>query len=572
MTTYADEILYNGQIITMNEKKEICEAIAIKADKILCAGSISQVAQFQSEQTVMKDLRGKSVLPGMGDAHLHASSTCELLFSFDLYDIGLPYDMEPERAMSRYLEILSENRGKKQDVSVLRGTGWDPAYFMKDILTMPTAADIDRVCADLPVILRSYDHHYIWVNSKVLEDSGITKETPTPRNGVIWRDAEGNPTGLFQETTAIDLLLDRVPYGDYSVEEYEQGILHYQKAFGSVYGTTMIFDALATEHAITAYRNLAKNGRLAMRVDTAYATDPTKPISQMDEILENAGQDDVGDLFRRDVVKIFVDGTGLSIYMDQPYEGEYLKQVGMEADYRGYPQWTLEELQEIIIKANKAKMAVHVHCMGDGATRMTLDAFEYARAKGVPVETMRNTIAHFMAIREEDKCRMAKLGIIANVQPIWGCYYGMTETIITEMLGDRRARAQYPLESFKAAGTQMAAGTDFPVILPPSPFVGFKVGVTRTVPHSHPEYEQYKDTPMGPKENPMSEAVSLEDMIEMYTRGAAYQMFFDDVAGCLEAGKSADFVILNQTITETEAESLDSVQAESVYFKGRKII
>lgn len=572
MTTYADEILYNGQIITMNDKKEICEAMAIKADKVLCTGSLSQVGRFQSEQTVMKDLRGKSLLPGLGDAHVHASSTCELLFSFDLYDIGLPYDTKPENAMGRYLEIVSDNREKQRDAGVLRGTGWDPAYFMKDILTMPTAADIDGVCADLPVILRSYDHHYVWVNSKVLEDSGITKETPTPRNGIIWRDQEGNPTGLFQETTAIDLLLGSVPYGDYSVKEYESGIRHYQSAFGSVYGTTMIFDALATENAITAYRNLAKNSELIMRVDTVYTTDPTKPVSQIDEILKNAGQDNVGDLFRREVVKIFVDGTGLSIYMDEPYEAGYLKQMGMETDYRGYPQWTPEELQEMVIKVNSAGMAVHVHCMGDGATRMMLDAFEYAREKGVPVETMRNTIAHFMAVREEDQRRMTQLGIIANVQPIWGCYYSMTETIVTEMLGDRRARGQYPLGSFKAAGARMAAGTDFPVILPPSPFVGFKVGVTRTVPHDHPEYEQYKDVPMGPKGNPLSEAVSLEDMIEMYTCGAAYQMFFDDVAGCLEAGKSADFVILNETITQIEAESLDRIQAESVYFKGHKIV
>lgn len=572
MEKYADRILYNGQIITMNDQKDICEAMAVKADKILYTGSLSQVMQFQSEGTIMEDLMDKTVLPGLGDAHLHASSTCELLFSFSLYDIGLPYDTEPENAMRCYLETVSENREKIQGVQVLRGTGWDPAYFMKDIMTMPAAEDIDRVCADIPVILRSYDHHYIWVNSKALADSGITKETQTPRNGVIWRDKEGNPTGLFQETTAIDLLLNSVPYGDYSVEEYEKGILHYQKEFGNAYGTTMIFDALATENAITAYRNLAERGELTMRVDTVYAADPTKPVSQMDEIIERAGKENIGDLFRRDVVKLFVDGTGLSIYMDQPYEAGYLRKLGMEENYRGYPQWTVEELQEIVIKANGAGMAVHVHCMGDGATRMMLDAFEYARGKGLPVETMRNTIAHFMAVREEDKIRMAELGIIANVQPIWGCYYSMTETIITEMLGDQRARGQYPLGSFQAAGVKMAAGTDFPVILPPDPFMGFKIGVTRTVPHSHPEYAQYKNLPMGPKENPMSEAVTLEDMIEMYTRGAADQMCFDHIAGSLEAGKSADFVILNEKITDTEDELLDRIQAESVYFKGHKII
>ena len=217
-------------------------------------------------------------------------------------------------------------------------------------------------------------------------------------------------------------------------------------------------------------------------------------------------------------------------------------------------------------------MPVHVHCMGDGAARLTLDAIENAKAQGIEVEKMRNTIAHFMAIRDEDKLRMAELGVVANVQPIWGCYYSMTENIITDMIGDRRARAQYPLGSFKKAGVIMAAGTDFPVILPPSPFLGFKIGTTRTVNKAHPEYEIYKNSPLGPAEDPLSEAVTLEDMIEMYSLGAAYQTFFEDVTGSLEKGKSADFVILDQHITDTDPEDLDSICAKEVYFKGNRIL
>ncbi len=555
----------------MDEKGSIHEAFAISGGKLLYVGDLAGTFPFKGVNTQSIDLKGKSVLPGLGDAHLHASSTCELIFSFDMYDIGLPYDAGPQDAIALYRKLIAENLQKDRNAVVLRGTGWDPAYFMADPEMMPTAADIDQICPDIPVILRSYDHHYIWVNSKVLRDSGITRDTPTPRNGVIWKDENGEPTGIFQENPAIDLLLRNVPYGDYTVNQYEEGILYYQKNFGNAYGTTFIFDALATENAISAYRRLAENDRLSMRVAAVYAVDPTRSLSQLDDILDQIGRDDVEDIFCRNTVKVFVDGTGLSIYMDEPYEEAYLKKIGMEKGYRGYPQWTMEELTEIFTKINGAGIPVHAHCMGDGAVRLTLDAMEAAQSAGADISSARNTIAHFMAIRSKDKERMAKLGIIANVQPIWGCYYSMTENIITEMLGDERARAQYPLGSFKSAGVKLAAGTDFPVTIPPNPFLGFKIGTTRTIDRNHPEYDLYKDSPLGPREDPMSEAVGLEDMIAMYSSGAAYQVFLEDEIGSLEEGKSADFIVLDKRITDVDPEDLDTLKAESVYFKGKKI-
>lgn len=571
MEDKAAKIFYNGQIFAMDGSGDIYDTLALSGTKILYVGNSDEAASFKGPETEMTDLKGKSVLPGLGDAHLHAASTCEMIFSFDMYGIGLSYDASPSEAKSIYRQLISENFEKDRSAEVLRGTGWDPGYFMQDPSTMPTALDIDAVCADIPVILRSYDHHYIWVNSRVLRDSGITRDTPSPKNGVIWRDPEGNPTGIFQENTAIDLLLGSVPYGDYTVGQYEKGILLYQEKFGNAYGTTMIFDALASENAIAAYKRLAAAGRLTMRVRGVYAMDPSRPLSQLDDILENIGSDNSGDLFRRETLKVFVDGTGLSIYMDKPYEAAYLEKIGKEKGYRGYPQWSRDELREIFFKANSEGIPVHVHCMGDGATRLTLDAMEDALAMGADVTSMRNTIAHFMAIRPQDKLRMAKLNVIACVQPIWGCRYSMTENILTEMLGRERAFAQYPLASFKEAGVVMAAGTDFPVTVPPSPFLGFKIGTTRTVDRNHPEYSIYKDTPLGPDDDPLGEAVSPEDMIAMYTRGAAYQLFIEKEAGSLEAGKSADFVILDKRITDLQPEDLDTLNASSLYFRGKCI-
>ena len=125
----------------------------------------------------------------------------------------------------------------------------------------PEAGDIDKVIKDIPVILRSFDHHYLWVNSKALELAGITSETPSPRNGVVERNEKGDPTGLFQETTAIDLLMRNLSGADYTVEEYKAGILHYQQEFGSKYGNTLIFDAYCSENARQAYT--AGGGRQA---------------------------------------------------------------------------------------------------------------------------------------------------------------------------------------------------------------------------------------------------------------------------------------------------------------------
>ena len=166
----ADKIFYNGQIYTMDSCRRICEAFAVCNDKLVYVGDSQNAMSYKKEDTLLIDLKGRSVLPGLGDAHLHASSTCELIFSFNMYNIGLSYDAKPSEAMNIYQNIIRKNIKQNHSVKVLRGTGWDPSYFMSHLKSMPTASDIDKVCSNIPVILRSYDHHYLWVNSKVLED------------------------------------------------------------------------------------------------------------------------------------------------------------------------------------------------------------------------------------------------------------------------------------------------------------------------------------------------------------------------------------------------------------------
>ena len=128
----ADKIFYNGQVFTMDPCGQICEAFAVSGDRLIYTGDSETAMTLKSDSTECIDLEGKTVLPGLGDAHLHASSTCELLFSFDMYNIGLAYDAEPKDAMDIYKKIIEENAAKDGSAAVLRGTGWDPGYFMQD--------------------------------------------------------------------------------------------------------------------------------------------------------------------------------------------------------------------------------------------------------------------------------------------------------------------------------------------------------------------------------------------------------------------------------------------------------
>lgn len=563
----AELVLKNGQLysIDINGRKTEYQAMAVGGGQILSLGLDEEMGPWIGGETNVIDLEGKTVLPGLADSHLHASMTTELIFDFDLRGVDFAPDKTRDDYIKEYQEKIRAYAENHADVKIIRGAGWNPTLFLSEPMGQPTAADIDVACADIPVILRSFDHHYLWVNSKALELAGIDKDTPSPRNGVIERGPIGNPTGIFQETTAMDLLLRNLPGADYSVGEYKAGIEYYQEKFGNLYGNTLIFDAYCSENARKAYLELAEEGRLNLRVRSSFYADPSLPASQFDEIL--ADQDRYRtDGFAIRTVKFFIDGSGLTFFLNAPFEKEWLASIGMEEGYRGYSQWTQEELNEYFLKIDSAGLQIHLHCMTDGAVRMALDAFEYV-AQFNDLKKNRHTITHLMLADEADIRRMAQLGIIAAIQPMWAVSDSMSEETGVAMLGEERIHKTYPFGTIKKAGCRITCGTDFPVTIPPSPFLGMQTGMTRTVAATHPEYARYKGRALGEEQ----EKVSLDAMIEGYSISSAYQCFLEDVTGSLEIGKSADFVILNKSIKEIETEEIGSLRAEKTFFKGREV-
>lgn len=563
----ADLVLKNGHIYTIDLKGNPSEykAMAVLGETICALGNPEEMEGRTGADTRVMDLKGNTVLPGLADSHLHASMTTELLFDFSLRGVDLDPNMTRRDYIKAYQEKLRQHVRQNPEAELIRGMGWNPILFVAFAEGQPTAADLDEVVKDIPVILRSFDHHYLWVNSKALELAGITKETDTPRNGVVERDKEGNPTGVFQETTAIDLLIRNLPGADYTVEEYKAGIRFYQEEFGNPYGTTLIFDAYCSENARQAYREMETSGELHMRVRTSFYADPSLEASQFDDMIRDKDKDR-SEGFSIQTVKFFIDGSGLSFYMNEPFERNWLQGLGMEEGYRGYSQWTQEELNEIFLRLDRAGLQIHLHCMGDGAVRRAADAFEYV-SQFNDVSKNRHTITHLMLADPKDLERMGKLGIIAAIQPMWAMADSMSEESGAAMMGNERSHNMYLFGTMKRAGCRLTCGTDFPVTIPPSPFLGIETGMTRAITPPHPEYETYKELTLGEE----SEKVSLDDMLEGYSISSAYQCFLEGKTGSLEVGKSADFVILDRKLMAAEPETIGSAQAVHTFFKVKEV-
>lgn len=572
-----------GEIVSVDadNKMTIYEAMLVQGDTIAYLGDRAGLEKLISESTQpgkdaeVIDLNGRSILPGFTDSHLHASSMTELVFDADIL-IGQPGMMFPrEEALAKYRAALEESIMKNPDSSVYRGAGWDPGIFMGSPEGFPTADDLDGIADDKPIVLRSYDHHLLWINNKALELSGITAETPDPRNGTIYRDKDGNPTGVFQENTAVDLAMSRIPGAEYSVEEYKTGIKAFQREFGNALGHTMVFDAYNSENGMQAYSELAESGELTLRVKTCFYANPAESMSQFDKIIADKDKYHNGNLFNVDTVKFFVDGTGLSFCMHEPFEADWLAMMGVPEGYCGFPQWEQEELNEIFTKLSDSGFQIHVHCMGDKATTMTLDAFEYAaehsKNPDKDIRDMRHTIAHLMQVKEADIARMGKLGIVAAMQPMWAQYASLADTMSSVSMGMQRVLDQYRIAAYIRAGSVVSFGTDFPVTIPPSPVSGLYVAVNRSVMKSQPDYEQFKDRKLGPLQNPSRDCCTLAEAIGAYCYGGAYQCFMENITGSLAKGKSADFVILSEAISSLPEDEIERLQVEATYFCGEKV-
>lgn len=562
----ADLVIKHGNICLSDG---VCEALAIKGKKIVATGSNTDIEKLIGNGTTVIDAQKNDVRPTFTDAHLHPSMAASLYKKSNafLYDCFREDGEEREAYINRFLSIVKDFADTHKDQKVIKGTGWYPAAFKADSEGCPTRLDIDRFVNDRPVMLTSFDCHSMLVNTKALELAGVNENTPTPRRGEMLRDENGYPTGLFLEMPAIDFIKESVPGGDYSVEELKQSLLDFQNDYALPNGIVTVFDALTYPNTLQAYLQLAQDEAFLLKVNACLYADPRKGMGQFDEMVANKGKYNVGDRLIVNTVKFFIDGGPVGMYMAAPFDAAFLNSMGLPEDYCGDTIWTQEELKEAFLKVSGAGYQIHVHAIGDGAVRMALDAFEYVECNGV--KGSRNVITHIENLLPEDIQRMKRLHIIAAVQPAWTCNDSFVDMAVIPLVGAERAYNSYPYGALTKAGVRVTCSSDFPVSPELSPFIGIKTGVTRVLSKKSPEYDDFKDKPLGPKEAPMCYGMTLDDVLDGYTKNAAYQLFRELFSGEIKEDMVADLIILDRKLAETDVIDLEDTQIDTLIVEGK---
>lgn len=552
----ADTVFTNGYVYTGGTKPVTAAAVAIKDGLITFVGTTADAQDYIGDDSKVIDLQGEMLMPSFFETHGHAQSMTSSLYSVNLKGLG---------SVEEYVAAIQKFADENPNAASIQGFGWLNSMFPP---TGPNKKLLDAISTDIPISMMSEDYHSAWVNSKALELGKVTKDTLDPAGGgVIEHDATGEPSGTLRESAG-DLVTGILP--DYTVDQYKKGIKAYQDMAQSL-GFTGSFDAVLAQgsNAIEAYKALATDKDLTMRFRGAYITDTEQGPEQIAALVKARESDDKGDLFKINTLKFFEDGVveGLTAYLLEPYaEG-----TGKPAGYKGEPKWNLNNFERVVAAGEKEGFQIHIHAIGDGAVRDSLDALEYG-SKQNGEKDYRNAITHLQLVAPEDIPRFAKLGVIAAVNPYWHFKDDYYYNLQLPYLGKERAEKEYPMQSFIKAGVMIASASDYPVTSPPDPLFGIEVGITRTVPGGDLSYGMKTDTknpekydlPLWPEES-----VDLADMIASYTYNGAYANFLDTETGSIEVGKSADMIVINKNLFDIPSNEISKAKVQLTLFQGK---
>ena len=474
------------------------------------------------------DGNGRTVLPGLIDAHAHVLSYGLLRSRLNLADVG---SVDDAVAM-----IAAFSRDNPRARWIL-GRGWNQVLW--PVKAFPRAADIDAVVADRPVWLRRVDGHAGWANSAAIRLAGIGDDTPDPVGGKIIRDAQGRATGVFIDN-AMGLIEAHVPQPDKA--EMRAAIIVATDALLAE-GITGVHDTgIGLENA-DVYLSMVDDDALDLRI-YAMTAGAGEVLDAIGEPLRGYGDDRLSIA----AVKIYADGAlgSRGAAMIEPYSDD--------PENRGLPFWTQSELDAMVAKANDLGFQVGIHAIGDLGNRMALDAF--ARVQNGRPSPLRNRIEHAQIVTLEDIPRFAELGVIASMQ---ATHATSDKNMAKDRIGAERLAGGYAWRRMLDAGVVLANGSDFPVELS-NPFYGLYAAVTRQGRDGEPPGGWYAD-----------QALTRAEALHSFTLAAAYAAHQEDRLGSLEAGKWADFIVIDRDYFDVPATEIDDIVVLETWIGGRKV-
>jgi hypothetical protein len=549
--TPADLAFVNGSVYTVDAARTRAQAVAVLDGRIAAVGTDVAIRELVGPRTEVVDLRGRMLLPGFQDAHVHPpSGGLEML----------QCDLNPVYTRPEYEEAIAAYAAGHPDARWILGGGWYMSAFPHGA---PGKKILDAIVSDRPVALSSRDGHSLWVNSKALETAGVTSASPDPPDGRIERDERGEPAGTLHEG-AMELVSRHAP--EPTPDELAEGLRVGQRHLHSL-GITAWQDAIVggPYETLDTYRSLARSGELTARVVGALWWDRHRSEEQIEELVGHREASSNG-RFRATSVKIMQDGI-----IENFTAGSldpYLDDAGVPTSNAGLSQVEPEALKRYVPELDRLGFQCHFHAIGDRAVRECLDAIEAALNANGPHDH-RHHIAHIQLIHPDDVPRFRQLGVVANGQPLWACLDSQMVELTIPYIGEERASWQYPFGSLVRAGATLAFGSDWSVSSP-DPLQEIHIAVNRRVP---PEAlaESGGSTRAVEEVFLPDERLDLATAIAAFTMGSAFVNHLDDVTGSIEVGKEADLAVVDRDLFAHPVDEIASARVDATYVAGEPV-
>ncbi|MEX2335612.1 MAG: amidohydrolase, partial [Pseudohongiella sp.] len=483
-----------------------------------------------NDNITVVDGEGKTLLPGLIDAHGHVLS-----YGLSLLRVDMTGTRSEQEAVARVMAFQEANPG----LEWIQGRGWNQVLW--DSNEFPSADTLAQAQSDTPMWFSRVDGHAGWANQAAMELAGIDASTPDPDGGMIIRDSEGRPTGTFVDT-AMDYITQHIPA--LSIDDQKMALRRAMLALAEQ-GLTSVHDAGVSSATLQAYKELLEEGPLPIRVYVMLAGGDEQLAERL---AEGHFISDDNTLVVRSV-KISADGAlgSRGAYLNEDYSDM--------PGHQGLLLLSPERLTQLMDMSMQADFQVNVHAIGDGANMIVLDNYE-ALIQRTGTREQRHRIEHAQVLRYEDILRFNELNVIPSMQ---ATHATSDKNMAQDRLGEVRIQGAYAWRKLMEAGAIIANGSDFPVESP-NPFFGLHAAVTRQ--------DQQNEPPGGwfPEER-----MTLGEALTSFTLDAAYAAHQEELLGSLEAGRLADFILVEQDVFDIDPSQLWQVEVVQTWVGGRRI-
>lgn len=532
-----DLILTNARIRTMDPARPWAQALAVGAGRILVLGSDAEIRALAGPGTRRTDAGGRLCLPGFQDAHIHLlNGGTDLVETAPLYDCTT---LEEVRA------ALAAHAARWPG-PVVWGAGWQPGFFGDANLTR---AVLDAAVPGRPCLAYDSSFHIACVNSAAITRIGLADDTPDPPNGRFVRDAAGRATGMLHEE-AISWATARLPV---TTDDTLRDGVRAGQALANRHGITGVLDPAVREEHRRIYAAAEAAGELTLRVGGAIHVTADEPVAEAVARATDWRASHRSPDFHLHSVKVFMDGgfenrtaATLAPYSDAP---------GGTAPLMFAPEHTAA----LFAALDAARFQIHVHCIGDAATRATLDGIAAARAANGAWPGL-HQLAHLQVMAPADFARLAALGAMANIQPLWARHDTVVPDEWIDMIGPDRLPRTYAFRQMLDAGAPFCLSSDFPVSTL-NPFEIIETAVTR-----QPRRRDGNRPPFLP-----AERLTVAEAVAGYTCHAARACWRGEDTGRLLPGFSADLVVLDRDLFRCAAHEIGDTEVLVTLFRGEPV-